>query len=280
MSYKEVKKILSELSPEQTEFLKTRKYEGRKTMTEWLELFHKLAIVDTLGDKARSTAKALWITFLIITIFSLFLSGAFPFLFVIPLIFLGLFIYFLRNFLKLKKIDLTNQLRLQIYPFLAAIKHDVHKKEKIMIRVDFSNPINKNYLRETIPAKGLRYPRIKTTYYALPYFFFFFTMEDGSEVDFEAEDLIRQRNITKVGSSGKIKSKVKYKIKHTFDLKIAFPKKRYDYLDSNNVMYNDLPEYHQLRLKKKIISTQLETIQTPEILLSIFAGAYQNVKPI
>lgn len=280
MSYKIVKQALAKLTPEQQTFLKTRKYEGRQTMKQWLELFHGLALLDTHGDKIRNKAKNIWIVSLVFFIISLFFVAVVPLILIVSAILLILFIYFLVIFFKLDKIDLSNHLRLQVYPFLAAIKDDLNEKGKIQMTLDFSEVVDKKYLIETIPNTSKRYPKITTRYYKLPYFSASFTLQDGAEVEFEAEDLVRKRDITKRGSSGKVKSKVKYKIKHSYDLKIAFPKSRYQYLPGKPLIYNELPEYHELRLKIKNISVVLGTVQPPENLLMIFAAAYQSVRPL
>jgi hypothetical protein len=280
MSYNIVKQALGKLTPEQQTFLKTRKYEGRQTMKQWLELFHGLAVLDTHGDKVRAKAKNIWIIALVFAIISLFIVAVFPFILILTIILLAVFIYYLTIFLKLNKIDLSNHLREQVYPFLAAIKDDLSEKEKIKMTLDFSDATDKKYLVQTIPNSSKRYPKITTYFYKLPYFSANFTLQDGAEVEFEADDLIRKRDITKRGSSGKIKSKVKYKIKHSYDLKIAFPKSRYQYLPGNPLVYNELQDYHELRLKTKNVSLTYGTIEPPEKLLMIFAAAYRSIKPI
>ena len=281
MSYKDVKRILKELTPEQTEFLKTRKYEGRQNITKWLELFHKLSVLDEHGDNVRAKAKKWWITSIVLFFISFFLVAVSPFLLAVTLGFLVSFIVFLVFFLKLKKMDLSNHLREQIYPFLAIIKDDIPKKEKMKMQLDFSpDSTTKNYLTETIPNTSRRYPKIKTRFYTHKYFYASFTMEDGAEIEIEASDLIRRRDVTKVSASGKIKSKVKYKVKHSYDLNAAFPEAHYNYLQGTQIPYTNENGYHKLRLKKKNVSLSLGKIESPEELLSLFAAAYQNVKPI
>lgn len=282
MSYKEVKNILTELSAEQKEFLKTKQYEGRMNMKQWLELIHKMVILDTKGDKARGRALTFWILSLILTIIGFIVVAAseITYLLFIPAVFLALFVYFLVVFFNLKKIDLTNQLREQVYPFLAAIRDDIPRKAKITLKMNFSEAVQKKHVTEIIPPQGRRLPRIKTTFYTLPYFSSIFNMTDGAEVNFEASDIVRKRDITKRGSSGKIKSKVKYKTKHLFSLKIAYPKEKYNFVGGGNVLYNDTGSHHQLRLKNKVTSLGKGSIQTPDVLLSTFAAAYQNVKPV
>lgn len=279
MSYKQVKQVLAELTPEQTEFLKTRKYEGRQNVTKWLELFHKLSTFDELGDAARASAKKRSIWFGVFSFLSILICLS-PYLIIIPILLLSAFAYSLTIFFKLKKMDLSNHLREQIYPFLAIIKDDLPKKEKIIMKLDFSDPMNDKYLTETIPNEGRGYPKIKTRFYTHIYFYASFTMEDGAEIEFEVSDVIRKRNITKIGASGKVKSKVKHKVKHSYDLRAAFPKAHYNYMPGTQIPYTDADGYHKFRLKKKNISLVLEHIEKPEELLSIFAAAYQNVKPI
>jgi hypothetical protein len=280
MSYKDVKKILSKLTFEQQNFLNNQKYEARLSIKDWIIFLQDLAILDTFGDKVRQRYKVYWIVSIVFFIITLIFIPVITAFVVLPVLFLISFSYFIRIFLILKKKNLSNHLRLQVFPFLAAIKDDLNEKEKVNMHLNFSNPTDKSNLTRTIPNSSKRYPKTTTYFYSLPYFKASFTMQDGTEVNIENEDIIRKRSITKRSASGKIKSKEKYKIKHKFDLKIAFPKTRYQYLGTHPELYTELPDFHQFSLKTKQISLQLEVILPAESVLALFATAYKNVKPL
>jgi hypothetical protein len=272
-------KTYQELSPEQRQFANTKTIDATMKMKKWFDFMVPLAQMDKINDEARRKKKTGIGWTIAGMVVSLFITFAFvPFL--IVLVGLTVLLIVLISKLKaLKKLDIDNHLRLFLMPFLVMIKEECADEAKGRIKLDASNPINPKKITNTLRSTNKGLPQVTTTVYSNPWLDADFLLIDGTGLQLEFTDTVLKKNIKKRGSSGKIKYKTKTKIKHRLEMKISFKKDRYSLSGSNPAyQYIDMQDYHVFKVKHKLESISVEQSIPVQDVLSMIAGAYQNVK--
>ena len=274
--------LYKSLTEEQKSFINAKNLKGSHPVGVWLDFFKPIVLMDTLCDKQRKAKKNWLIFFVIITFISFFFLALGPLGILIELALIFTIIVLSVKLIKLKNIDISNQLRLFVFPFLSLMNNDINKKENIELNLEFSNPMDSRFMIKEIPNTNRRYPKVKTKFYKNNWMSAKMKLKDETELDFNINDIIRRRDITKRSRSGKIKSKVKYKVNHVTELKVLFPKEKYLMTEAANRLtaYKENKKYHILKIKGKNISTDLDQTITPKELLNLVAQAFKCVKPI
>jgi len=274
-------KIYNTLDQEQLQFVQSKVVDNSLKMKRWIEFMQPLAQMDKLNDDRRKRKSAGLVLIAILMVISLFLSFAFPwFLFVLSFLAILLIIQ-IKKVNKLKRLDFSNHLRLFLMPFLVVLKEESDEEAKAKIKFDASPAMSNKKILKSTNDNNQGYPKVKTTFFSHPWFDAEVVLADGTALKLEFADFIVKKNITKRGSSGKIKSKVKIKIKHNIGMKINFRKDKYQLQNTNkNFAYNEITDYHQFRTKHKIISYSLDQSVNFNQVLGIISASYQNVKAI
>jgi hypothetical protein len=276
-----VLKMYQALNAEQLQFANSKVVDSTMKMKKWFDYMVPLARMDEINDEKRRR-KRMGIGWTIAgMVVSLFITFAFP-LFVIVLVGLTVLLIVLLSKMKtLKRIDLGNHLRLFLMPFLVIIKEECKEEAKGRIKFDASNPINPKKIVNTLKSTNSGLPQVTTTVYSHPWLDAEFNLMDGTGLQLLFTDTILKKSIKKRGSSGKIKYKSKTKVKHNLELRISFKKEMYDLVGSNpSYEYANMPECHAFKLKHKLQSVSIDQSIPVQHVLSMIAGAYQNVKPI
>ncbi len=274
--------IFKTLTEEQKQFALTNKISASYKIKKWLDLLQKLAIMDKLGDKQRKRSKGWAIAFLIFAgFFTLLTFGGGFFMLIMVAIFAVPGFLLLSRYKKLKKIDIDNRLRLFVVPLTIILLEEANKEKKITYNLNVKNPVRKDNISEIIPNTNKRYPKIKTTFYKSEWMEASAEFSDGVKLNWDIEDVIRKRNITKISRSGKTKYKVKYKIKHIINMQVQLPKSKYQLTaDPTSFLYKDSNNYHVLKIKGKAISNSLVQGLDINAFLELVASAYSKFKPI
>ncbi len=273
--------IYKTLDKEQLQFVQSKTVDASFKMKRWIEFMQPIAQMDKLNDRSRSK-KSIGLIFIIIgMVISLFLTfGFLPFIIVLVGLTILLIIQ-IKNLNTLKRLDIGNHLRLFLMPFLVVLKEESDENAKARIKFDASPPISDKKLVKTTDNNNSGYPKVKTSFYNYPWLEAEVMLADGTALQLEFTDFIAKKNITKRGSSGKIKYKTKVKIKHSIGLKISFRKDHYQIENKNgNFIYTDSAEYHQFKTKKKLITFSIDESIPFNDVLGIISGAYQDVKAI
>jgi hypothetical protein len=274
-------KIYSTLDSEQIKFVESKKIENTLKMKRWLEFLQPIAQMDKLNDRSRKSKSTGMIFIIIGMVISLFIGFAFPPFFIALLILTILLIIQIKKLNTLKKLDIGNHLRLFLMPFLVVLKEESSDDAKAKIIFDASPSTSPNKLVKTTSNNNSGYPKIKTSLYNHPWLDAEMMLADGTAIKFDFTDFVARKDITKRGSSGKIKSKVKIKIKHNLGIKISFRKDRYQFINKNGeFIYSDINEFHQFKSKCKTISYSLDESIVFNDVLGLISRAYQNVKAI
>jgi len=277
----QILEIYNKLDKEQLQFVDSKIIEGTFKMKRWLEFLQPIAQMDKLNDQSRKK-RSIGIGFIIFgMVVSFFVGFGFPPFFVVLAGLTVLLIIQLRNLNKLKKLDLGNHLRLFLMPFLVILKEESSDDAKAKIKFDASSPISDKKMVKTTNSENRGYPKIKTSFYNHPWLNAEFQLADGSFIILDFTDFIVKKNITKRGSSGKIKYKTKIKIKHNLGIKISFRKDHYHLQTSNGGFhYADSPDYHQFKTKRKTITFSIDESIVFNDVLGLISSSYQNVKAI
>lgn len=221
-------------SPELQTFFEQKHITGQFRPAKWLKLLHRLSAMDEAGDSKRN---GLMIAQLVL--------GGLAFLSLISLVFtidaglapaalaigagaiVGIIILQVIK-QKQKSSDLFNNLRLTAEPIVSLMREDILPGKKVSLDIDCKGPLHPHLITEKIPKpKRGRLPRIGTTFYTYPWMKGEATLKDQTRLAWEIVSIVRHRDITKRGSSGKIKYKDKYKTKHRVSLRANFPKSIY-----------------------------------------------------
>jgi hypothetical protein len=275
--------IYGTLSPEQLQFANSKLIDATMKMKRWFDFMVPIAQMDKLNDESRRKKRTIigW------TIFGMVISLVFTFVFLpVILILIGFTVILIVNVSKLntlKRMDIGNHLRLFLIPFLVVMKEECDDNAKGHIKFDASNPINPKKIINTTKTNpnGSGLPEVTTTFYHHPWLNTEFIMADGTALQLEFTDNIQKKNIKKRGSSGKIKYKSKIKIKHRLEMKLSFKKDKYSLSEINKAYeYSEDGENHLFKLKNRLESYSTEQSIPVQEVLSMMAGAYQNVKPL
>jgi len=278
---KPILNIYKTLDKEQLLFVESKTIDNSMKMKRWIEFMQPIAQMDKLNDRSRKRKNTGLVFIIIGMVVSFILSFVFvPF--VITLLFLTvLLIITLKKLSTLKKLDIGNHLRLFLMPFLVVLKEESDDDAKANIKFDASPPMSEKKIVKTTNDTNRGYPKIKSTFYSHPWLEAEVLLADGTALKLEFTDFIVKKNITKRGSSGKIKSKVKIKVKHNIGIKINFRKDRYQLQITNgSFVHTDIADYHQFKAKHKIITFSIDESIPFNDVLGFISGAYQNVKAI
>ena len=169
---------LAALSPEARAIIDTKKVSGRRRLREWFKLLKEVAAFDETVDELRARLNKQAIIFLVLTFvffiisFPVFILG-FPLLILIvtPILFVVFLVLTIVSFKKkggLGKIDLANEFRETLIPFLQIISEDLHPKARIALELDMAGLADAKKVREEEIPPG-RFRKVTETEYRDPW---------------------------------------------------------------------------------------------------------------
>jgi hypothetical protein len=287
MARKDVLDIFDKFDAEQKQFVATKKIEANFKIKKWLELLENVAIMDTYADDLIKRLNKLKWTFgisgLVITFFTLFLM-AIPYAASLFLVALACFVLCFINYLRQKRFkqyDLANGLRLFTIPLMKVLREETDKENTIDMKLNFNNPLNKDFLIKKIDNTSKSYPKVDTYIYKNQWINANTKLLEDVEIDWNITDMVVKKHITKRSSSGKYKTKTKIKIKHGMRLTIAFPKSNFKLVNTpKEFPYIDKNDCHVFKLKGKANSDSLDTTMDMNYFLDAIANAFSCVQPI
>lgn len=223
-------------SPEVEQFFQAKKLDGQFRPVKWLKIIHHLSKLDQQRDeKEQGYRKLQWVAGILagVGLFSLIVTaevGYWPAsLGVLVLGVLGLIVLW-RMKANVRTDDLFNNLRLTARPILTLMQEDFLPGQKLSLEMDCQGPMQPALITETIPKpKRGGLPLIGTTIYTYPWMSGAAVLKDQTQLKWEMVSVLRHRNITKRGSSGKTKIKEKFKVKHRASIRMSFSKSLYQY---------------------------------------------------
>ncbi len=188
---------------------------GRVPFDQWLRLLMELShfdeVTDRLQAKARLRPIILGVSLVVLVLLTLF-TGLF-FLFIPAGIGFVLFIWFLFRYRKLRGLDLSNEFRDVLLPFLKALRHDMDEKGGMGLTLDFSPCTGRSNMvsEEQIPPG--RYRKLIETIYQVEWAQLDVTLADGNrlKMSMATKAISHDRHWTTTSVSGKTKFKHKRK---------------------------------------------------------------------
>ena len=138
---------IEDLSPQARAAVEQKKVSGQNRLKDWFKLLREVAQFDQKVDELRARAGKMAIIFLILTIVSLIATFVFIFPVILFVIFLVLTIIFFVKKSRLGKIDLSNEFRDVVLPFLDALSEDFDARGRISLSLDMSGVHKEKVIR-------------------------------------------------------------------------------------------------------------------------------------
>lgn len=218
---------IKKLPKNQQQFLSCKVIKLTGPLSEALTFLKEVMSIDEEIDKVKGKASSLTLLLGFLTFIStgIVLASEKKELVFLPGILLIVFVFFLFKHLALKAVDVPDELKDGIYPFLNLLKNDVKKNSSCIIDINLTGPRNKKKLVDT-----LKIHRGKNYIYRDKWFYGEMTLGDGSILTWNFEDETHHKKYSKKNPRGKIKykSKIKMKFEKTLTLLTKIPNKLQD----------------------------------------------------
>lgn len=223
---------INSLSKKQQSFVKTKKIELNDTLPNVLIFVKGVMTFDKGVDSVIGTATLVTVlsglsTFVAAGMFVATSSVAVAV--VAGLLFVS-FIYFLMKRMELGNVNISDELKVGVYPFLKLMTNDVKKNSNCKVVLNLSGPMDKKKKVQT-----LKIHRGKNFIYKDPWFNGEMTLGDGSKMTWDFEDEVSHKKYSKTNPRGKVKykSKVKMKSQKTLTLLTKAPNNLQDTRQKN-----------------------------------------------
>ncbi len=209
------------LNKQQKRLLKSKRLEGDYTPEAWIRLLGGLASYDAHGDRLRRFSGKAAIVMLAATFFGIL----FP-----PLLAISVSLLAVSGgiWLITRRADLSNHLRVFVFPLVALLGDDVKPGSTLHLRLDLRGGTIKDKLRDKKePYEKGAYHKIVETLYQDDWLSGDTVLSDGSRLQLRISDSIRELKKTKRNFRNKTKTKTKYKIKGLLDVQLKLPREHY-----------------------------------------------------
>jgi len=122
----------------------------------------------------------------------------------------GLVVYSVIRYRRLKSLDLANDFRTVLVPFLTAIREDVSPHDRVKLKLDLAGPTDSKVIRKGEPtsAGGKKF---QDTVYSDPWCHLEVPLITGSRITLDISNLYTCRKVTWKNPGGKHKRKTKWK---------------------------------------------------------------------
>jgi len=280
-------RFLRTLQPAQRAALGKKRIEGQYTAVELLDLLRPLAEFDGLNDRTRG--KTVWMVVpLVIGLIVGFVMAnelSWPVwmaIFVLPL---GLLAVLIGVEIKLKKLDVSNNLRRVALPFFAVLREDMARDEPLQVSVDLTSSMTaaKKQRTDKPYARG-NYHKVVDTHYRDPWFSGSARLADGSRLRWEVIDEVLHSSRTKRNPRGKYKSKSKVAKSSVLRAIVSLPNSNYQYSDDHGVpsrtriAASSDDRRTSVKLSHKVKTRDAEPFDVGQ-LIELVSSAYRRVRP-
>jgi hypothetical protein len=277
------------LSPDQKIFIREKRIEGSYTPEQWVLFFQRIAEYDALRD--ASSKKFAWLGCLSILLLIASLVIGIITIFLLPVTLLALILFIVMSvfFVKRRK-DVPNHLRQFILPLLLILREEMEPEVPMFLRVDLSDATAKEKLfSEQLSPSGLRLQKagskITEKFFSNQWLTGAAVLADGTKLQWQIFERIRERSEGKKRSSGKYKTKTKHKIKARVQIAMQFKRKDYFLKPFRLNTATEKIEVKNGRSRDKIsvrriaVRTKVNEPLPVRHLLDAMATAYKKAKP-
>ncbi len=197
-----------------------RQVMGRLRMNRWLRILRELSSYDEAGDLLRSRSKkgaGISVVSCIVLLVLLFVFWGGGELLIVSvalgagaLLTLAFSIFFLKKLKQLDALDLANDFRSILLPFLVAIREDVPSTEKVKLNLDLAGPSEAKMIRKgNLGKKGGK--EIEETVYSDPWCHLEAPLAAGKHIRLDIANIYTRHQISWRTTRGKNKSKSKWR---------------------------------------------------------------------
>ena len=278
---------LRSLTPAQRLLIRSRRIEGDYTPAELITLLRPLAAFDHGNDRARGKSGCL-IVLIVLALFGLlFLADAVatPVLLSIAGVLIVLGAVLVTIELRLRSLDISNNLRTVALPFLALLREDMARGSTVNVRIDLASPTDKaKRVRSLPPYKRGSYYKIIDTLYRDAWFSGHCRLADGSNLHWDVVDTLLESRRTKRNPRGKIKTKTKHRKNSRLGVSVALPLAQYRLADgpvggeaTRMTTRSDDRRVH-VKLVRKVKSRSNDPLDVAA-LVDLVSTAYRRARP-
>jgi hypothetical protein len=268
------------LTNEQRALLVDKATSGSRTPAEWLAFLGGVAAYDSSADRLRTAAGWTIAACLVLAIVSLAAASAIG-----ALVVLAVGIGSVILFVRLKRNDVPNNMRECVLPLVALLREEMEPGAALRLRLDLTGGMRKEKQTgaESLPPGN--FIRAEETSYTDPWFEGDGTFADGSNVGWSVVDMIRRRDVTKRGRSGKIKSKTKFKVRRMLDVRVAMRQDAYALADTHaaggrghdRVAVKEGQKRNVVKFRRIMNDVRPDPPLDPKHIFDLLAEAYKRV---
>lgn len=290
-----VDEILSNFTKDELAVLATKKLKGSYRLPALMKKLRNLGVYDLYADELHGkydkvaifgcigTFVSLFILFVIFV--QEFITGAsFLATLIIPFLFGYLATHFWKKNQTLEKNDLRNEFRFFLIPLFATLGEDIMPNSKIFVEADIADPMHDAYQVKYTEPTG---PDRRSVHeYHQNWITSSMLFSDQTRFSFVIERQGTKIWTTKRRSSGKVKTKGKYKMRHSIHLRMMVPKAHYvlsrKMVNSKGASLNiHVDEQEQtilIKAKYKQKGGESDSITIPEFL-RLMRVMYSSIQP-
>lgn len=208
----EKKKLdVTSLSPAAQKIIETKKISGDDRLKGWFTILREVAAFDSVADELRAKASKRATIFLIVSIVLLFLgffTVGITAILAIPCIVLTI-VFFVKK-KGYQKIDLANEFRTVLIPFLQTMSEDIQPKGRISLTLDMAGPSKEKIVSEQEIPPG-RFKKVKETIRQDPWCRLNAPLANGARMVLQIDNLYVTHDRYWRNPRGKSKHKAKWK---------------------------------------------------------------------
>ncbi|MDB5032915.1 MAG: hypothetical protein JWQ98_156 [Chlorobi bacterium] len=236
-----------------------------------------VANLDRSGDQLRKMAG--WSVFLSVVIG--FIAGVTSHSFPVFLLFVALAAVALAIYFFARHNDLSNNLRKFILPMITLMREDIDRGGTLTLRLNLSDPMAKEY--QTGSETLRKRMNTEQTTYQLTWMEARTVLADDSTLELTITDQIRQRKTTRRNARGKVKVKLKYRVRHLIDVRIGFRRDSYALAHQESGPYaSDMSvkegeKRNMLRIRRVAQSSSITDTLPLNAVMETLSSAYGRV---
>ena len=265
------------LSPEEKGIIEAQKVDSALSPDAWIASLGALAKYDVAGDSSRKVFGCSGVIAILLGIVGMIILQSWIVLAVFVVIG-GVALYL---WSRMRKRDVPNILREFILPLVAVLREDLNADEPLQLKVDMRGGTKQEKKINTQVLRDSGYPKISESHYVDPWMEGEGSLVDGTVISWDVVDNIRERSVTKRNPRGKIKQKVKYKIKRVITARVGLRKASYAIAAAgeSGMLMKSGEKRNVVRLRRQFILTQIN--QNPDIaeLLGLITDVYKRATP-
>jgi hypothetical protein len=277
MSFIDAYKSYGSLNDQQKQFLREKQIDAEFPTDTWIAFLKGVASYDQHGDSLRKAIGWIAAIGIIVGFFGAIFAESVAMLLFVMLGLIALAFYFI-----LRKVDVPNTLREFVLPFITLIREDVAPDDTVHMQLDLRGGTKDDKKKSTENFEHLG-RKIQQNFYNDSWMQGDTKLADGTALQWEIYDYIRERQITKRNPRGKTKTKTKYKVRRTFDVRVGLRGDEYALNTAASAPTVGKTSVKQgekrnvIRTRHSTIGTSLTDVPSMNDMMTPITAAYQRV---